>query len=69
MIPLKLSAHEQSVLADLAQFMSSLKTKTFHCGEDLDQNDLDRLELLVYRYEETNWGVLYDKLHRTGSNA
>jgi len=74
MIPLKLSQNQQNALAELSAAANSLK---FHRNNiklpDISYNIAvrkaeEKFTDVIDRFHGINWGELYDKLHRTGSN-
>lgn len=69
MIPLKLTRYEQSALAELAQVASGVQYCLFGQGKEPTPEMLDKFAEAVMRYDQINWGTLYDKLHRSGENS
>lgn len=67
MTPLKLTAYEQSALAELAGLMAGISYQLLN-GKPMPENVGLRLEHIALSYDKAHWGMLYDKLHRTGEN-
>jgi hypothetical protein len=73
MIPLKLTAKEQEILAEICQLCSYIKydidvgeLPTFEITEKTDT----LLEIIEKsEFNSQKWGSLYDRLHRTGENS
>lgn len=66
--PLNLSAGQQNALAELAVLMASVR---YAHSKDTTatQEHTETLDEIADRWDQLNWGELYDKLHRTGANA
>ena len=69
MIPLKLSAYEQSALAELASNAKSIQWTLFGLGREPTAGELQIFVNTVMRFDKIKWDQLYDKLHRTGENS
>lgn len=70
-IPVQMTAREQSILASLCEAVGSL-TRDEENGVDYSADGVvDRLLTIALTFEATatEFGKLYEKLHRTGANA
>lgn len=68
MVDLKLTAYQQSALAELCRIMPH-PYHDFKDGREPNLQDLGtKLIDTFQQFDEINWSELYDKLHRTGTN-
>lgn len=66
---LHLSAYQQDALAELARAAAAVHWRLFGQQEEPTKAQQQAFVDAVLRFEQINWGELYDKLHRTGANA
>lgn len=70
MSELKLSAYEQSAVAELCSVMKSAHWQLFGIKQPLVSEKIaDDVYDVLLKFENVKWDVLYDKFHRTGANA
>lgn len=69
--PLTLTARDQSILASLCEIVGGLVRDSESGVEPDAAKVIERLQEVAWTFEAsaTEFGKLYEKLHRTGANA
>ena len=73
MIPLKLTAREQDMLAEMCAALATVSVQIDRCGytPNTISDCGERIAMIIDEFgvSSQQFGTMYDRLHRTGANS